>query len=170
MRKVQGMAYIGGSVIVVSALVGGCIGSPALGPAEGSSEGLPLYGEITPQEAVVVIQALQDDPGFVLLDIRTPSEVVAGHLPGAVELDFRSLEFANELERLDSDLIYLIYCRTANRSGQAFDIMQKTGFTKVYDMQGGIILWGQLGYPICEGPVGDEHVCVGEYPAAVRDG
>ncbi len=170
MHNVGKVAYIGGSVILASVFVSGCIAGSALGLAEEPLEGLPPYGEITPQEAVAVIVALQDDPGFVLLDIRTPAEVEAGHLPGAVDLDFRSPTFEDELERLDRDLIYLIYCRTANRSGQAFEVMRRMGFTKVYDMQGGITQWGQLGYPICEGFIGEEHVCVGAYPAATRGG
>ncbi len=170
MHNVGKVAYIGGSVILASVFVSGCIAGGALGLAEEPLEELPPYGEITPQEAVAVIVALQDDPGFVLLDIRTPAEVEAGHLPGAVDLDFRSPAFEDELERLDRDLIYLIYCRTANRSGQAIEVMRRMGFTKVYDMQGGITQWGQLGYPICEGFIEEGHVCVGEYPAATRGG
>lgn len=170
MRKVLRMAHIGGTAILASVLVSGCIGGKTLGLAEEPPEGFPPYGKISPEEAVVVIAALKDDPEFVLLDIRTPSEVEAGHLPGAINLDFRSPTFEDELERLDRDLIYLIYCRTANRTGQAFDVMREMGFTKIYDMEGGITRWGQLGYPICEDPIGEEHVCVGEYPTAARDG
>ena len=44
------------------------------------------------------------------------------------------------------------------------DLMTQMEFTKVYDLQGGIRLWRELGYPICEGPLGEEHLCVGEYP------
>ena len=170
MHNVGKAAYIGGSVILASVFVSGCIAGGALGLAEEPLEELPPYGEISPEEAVAVIVALQDDPEFVLLDIRTPAEVEAGHLPGAVNLDFRNPTFENELERLDREPVYLIYCRTANRSGQAFELMGEMGFARVYDMQGGITQWQRLGYPICEGPVGGEHVCVGEYPAATRRG
>ena len=170
MHNVGKAAYIGGSVILTSVFVSGCIAGGALGLAEEPLEGLPPYGEIAPEEAAAVIAALQDDPEFVLLDIRTPAEVEAGHLPGAVNLDFRSPTFENDLGRLDREPIYLIYCRTANRSGQAFEVMRKMGFAKVYDMQGGITQWGRRGYPICEGPIGGDHVCVGKFPAAARGG
>jgi len=151
-------------------IVSGCLGGAALGLVVEPLEGLPPYGEIGPEEAVPVILALQEDPGFVLLDIRTPKEVEAGHLPGAIALDFRNADFEDKLDRLDRQAIYLIYCRTANRTGQAYDLMTRMGFAKVYDMQRGITLWKELGYPICEGAIGEEHACVGEYPGQPADG
>jgi len=156
---------IGGSTLLTAVLVSGCLSGTAFGLVEEPLEGLPPYGEISPDEAVAVILALEENPEFVLLDIRTPAEVEAGHLPGAVNIDFRSSSFATDLDPLDRGGIYLIYCRTANRTGQAFVQMAEMGFTKVYDMQGGITLWGQLSYPVCEGPLGEEHLCAGEYPA-----
>lgn len=163
MRNARKAAYIVGSPFLASVIVGGCIAGDALELAEEPLEGLPPYGRIAPEEAITVIAALQGDPEFVLLDIRTPAEVEAGHLPGAVGLDFRSPTSENELGQGDRKLIYLIYCRTANRSGQALGVMREMGFAKVYNMQGGITLWKQLGYPICKGAIGEEHVCVGEY-------
>jgi rhodanese-related sulfurtransferase len=149
---------------LVALLASGCAAGIAVGLADEPLEGLPPYGEISPDEAVAVILALRGDPGFALLDVRTPAEVAAGHLPGGNNIDFRNDSFADEVSALDRGVIYLLYCRTANRSGRAFELMTQMGFKKVYDMQGGIRLWGELGYPICAGPLGEEHVCAGEYP------
>jgi rhodanese-related sulfurtransferase len=124
---------------------------------------LPPYGLITAEEAARVLDALQGQPDFVLLDIRTPAEVAAGHLPGAAQLDFRSDSFATEISTYDRDVTYLIYCRTANRTGQAFLLMSDLGFEKVYDLGGGITRWGQLGYPICVGELGSDHTCGGSH-------
>lgn len=170
MRRIQRMLYSGGSAAFAALLVGGCLGGAVLGLDAEPVEGLPPYGEIGPEEAVAVLAALQGDPGFVLLDVRTPSEVEAGHLPGAIALDFRSASFEDELDELDRDAIYLIYCRTANRTGQAYEVMARMGFAKVYDMQGGITLWKELGYPICEGAIGAEHACIREYPTQPAEG
>lgn len=164
MRRLRRMLSVLGSAMLVTVLVSGCIGGPTHGLGDEPREGLSPYGEICPEETMAVILALRNDPGFVLLDIRTPVEVEAGHLPGAESIDFRSPDFKSRMDRLDRDPIYLIYCRTANRSGQAFDLMSKMGFTKVYDMQGGIRLWAELNYPICVGAGGPEHVCTVEYP------
>jgi rhodanese-related sulfurtransferase len=165
MHGIRKRSRVGGFTIVVALLVSGCGVGTAFEFANEPLEGSPPYGEINPGEAVAMILALQGDAGLVLLDVRTPAEVEAGHLPGAEDIDFRSGHFADEIDTLDREATYLIYCRTANRSGLAFDWMKEMGFEKVYDMQGGIRLWEELGYPICGGPLDDEHSCVGEYPS-----
>jgi len=144
--------------------IGGCLNSSAAG-IDPAKQALPDYGPVSPEEALAVIQACRDDPDFVLLDIRTPAEVEAGHLPGAENLDFYAPAFVDELAAADRDKVYLIYCRTANRTGQAWTLMSGLGFEKVYDLAGGITLWNELGYPICTGAVGRGHTCaVAGYP------
>ena len=124
----------------------------------------PPYGLISPEDAVRVILASQDDPEFVLLDIRTAGEVADGQLSGAANLDFYSPTFRDELAQLDRDRVYLIYCRTGNRTGQTRTIMADLGFEKVYDLDGGIRVWQNLNYPVCVGSLGSTHTCHGEYP------
>ncbi len=165
MRGMQRLIQIVGSIAIGAVLITACAGSSVVGFSDPPVGGIPPYGEIDPQQAVDVIQRLSGDPRFVLLDIRTPAEVATGHLPGVANLDFRNEAFRDELDVLDREATYLIYCRTANRTGQAFALMKEMGFGRVYDMQGGIRLWTELGYPICVGPVGEEHRCVGAYPA-----
>ena len=169
MPKLARVVSIGGLATLLAIVTSGCLNSAAPGLNREPLANLPPYGPISVEEAASVIVKLLDDPGFVLLDIRTPAEIEDGHLPGAVDLNFRDPGFADKLSRLDRNRTYLIYCRTANRTGQAFELMTSMGFTKVYDMQGGIREWIELGYPVCEGPLGEEHQCVGEYPAPESD-
>jgi rhodanese-related sulfurtransferase len=168
MSRVRTLLTVSGLAVATVLLVSGCLSGPAFGLVEEPPGDLPTFGEIEPEEAAAIIVALRDDPEFVLLDIRTPAEVASGHLPGAVSIDFRSADFETEIDALDRESIYLIYCRTANRTGQAFVRMTEMGFTKIYDMQGGITLWAQLGYPVCQGAPGEEHTCVGEYPTPAQ--
>ena len=63
----------------------------------------------------------------VILDVRTPEESAAGHLEGAVLLDFNGGQFAAELPNLDPDAEYVVYCRSGNRAGQAVALMEKAG-------------------------------------------
>ena len=63
----------------------------------------------------------------VILDVRTPEEYAAGHLEGAVLLDFNGGQFAAELPNLDPDAEYVVYCRSGNRAGQAVALMEKAG-------------------------------------------
>jgi len=170
MRRLRKALLASGATLLASLWVSGCLGGAVFDLADEPLEGLPPYGEVDPEEAAAVILALQGHAGFVLIDIRTPAEVETGHVPGAVNIDFRNAGFESEIDILDRDLIYLIYCRTANRTGQAFARMTEMGFSRVYDMRGGITLWDQLGYPVCEGPIGEEHTCIGQYPTEPSGG
>lgn len=86
--------------------------------------------------------------GLVVLDVRTPDEFGAGHIPGAVNIDFYEASFAADLDALDKDAPYALYCRSGNRSGQTLQMMRDLGFTNVSDLDGGIITWLEAGYQI----------------------
>ncbi len=149
---------------LVAVAVSGCWATQSVGELGEADNGMPHYGVIISQQTVGVILGLQEDPEFVLLDIRTPAEVEAGHISGAVNLDFYDPAFRDDLAALDRDKVYLIYCRTGNRSGQAYSIMKELGFERVYDMGGGITQWIAAGYPVCIGQLNAEHSCSGELP------
>jgi len=109
---------------------------------------IPAFGLITPSEAAGLIETNLGNPAFVLLDVRTPEEFASGHIAGAVNLDYKSPDFQQDLEKLDKSLIYLVYCRSAVRSGRAVAIMKELGFTNVYDMAGGILQWQEEGFEV----------------------
>lgn len=70
----------------------------------------------------------------VVIDVRTPEEYAAGHLEGAVLLDFNGGQFAAEFPGLDPEGEYLVYCRSGNRSGQAIALMEEAGFSSLTDL------------------------------------
>ena len=72
--------------------------------------------------------------GAVMIDVRTPEEFAAGHLDGAVLIDFKSQSFDDEIARLDTTASYIIYCRTGNRSAQAADRMRAIGIENITDL------------------------------------
>lgn len=86
--------------------------------------------------------AYGDDPDVVILDIRTADEYEIYHIRGAVNIDFYREDFFEELDTLDRDKIYLLYCRTGRRTGTAEDnaleLMKRMEFPEVYNMLGGI--------------------------------
>ena len=82
-----------------------------------------------------------------MLDIRTPAEYAESHLPHAINFDFYALDFEQQLESLDKDQPYFIYCRTGSRSSVALELMKRIGFKEVYDLKGGIIAWEVSDYP-----------------------
>ena len=103
--------------------------------------------DITPQEAFALIQNNQNNPDFVIIDVRTPAEFAGEHIENATNIDFYSEAFRDELNKLDKNKTYLIYCRSGGRSGSALDIMAELNFKEAYNMLGGINLWKTEGFP-----------------------
>ena len=103
---------------------------------------------ISPEEAYDLIQKNKGNPDFVILDVRTPQEFFKGHIEGAVNLDFYSKSFRDELNKLNKTKTYLVYCRTGYRSGLAAEIMEELGFKNIYNMKGGIVKWKAKGFPV----------------------
>lgn len=79
---------------------------------------------ITPEEAYTLIQKNMNNKKFVILDVRTPEEFASEHIEKAVNLDYYSGNFKNDLDQLNKSSAYLIYCRSGNRSGSTLNIMK----------------------------------------------
>lgn len=84
-------------------------------------------------------------PGTTILDVRTPQEFAEGHLPGAVNLDVSAPDFVQQVQSLDPQAPYAVYCRSGNRSAVAVDTMNQLGFTAAYHLGGGISAWSGAG-------------------------
>jgi len=83
----------------------------------------------------------------VVIDIRTPPELQdTWIISGAINIDYYASNFENNLELLNKDQKYLIYCRSGSRSGKTLSIMKKLGFTNVTDLNSGINWWFQSGW------------------------
>lgn len=85
------------------------------------------------------IEKFNSTPNSTLLDVRTPSEFLAGHIDKAVNIDFENQTFLSEIKKLDINKTYFVYCRSGNRSGQAISLMKANGIKNIYELQGGIV-------------------------------
>lgn len=86
----------------------------------------------------------------MLVDVRTPEEVSEGQIAGALNINFLGENFSNEIQNLNKNKTYLLYCRSGSRTRKAADQMQKAGFKKVYMLEGGITAWKEAGNPVQE--------------------
>jgi rhodanese-related sulfurtransferase len=134
--------------VALMMLVGVAVGSVFFLPgrlrAEGAGGGYPM---LSPAEARDLIGKHAGDRNFVLLDVRTQKEFEEERVQGAVEVDFLSKNFREEVAKLDRGKTYLVYCLTGNRSSQALRVMKEEGFRNVYHMDGGITRWKEAGLP-----------------------
>ena len=85
-------------------------------------------------------KTIQQTPNAYLLDVRTSGEFGGGHLPKAINIDFRSPDFSAKVAQLSKDKPVLIYCLSGGRSAQAAEQMRAAGF-QVTEMKGGYLKW-----------------------------
>ena len=84
---------------------------------------------------------LSKESNAVILDVRTPEEEVEGFIEGAKNINIMGPSFADEIKGLDREKMYLVYCRSGNRSGTACGFMSSNGFENLYNLEGGIQAW-----------------------------
>ena len=100
------------------------------------------YKTISVSDASAMIQSY---PNLVILDVRTAQEYAQGHVKGAINIPLSDLP--GRIGELDRNRPILVYCQTGVRSAQASTILVNSGFTQVYDMEGGLNAWINAGYP-----------------------
>ncbi len=84
----------------------------------------------------------------VVLDIRTPKEYAAGHIAGAINLDFYAGDFEQRLGQLDKSKAYLVHCAVGGRSTKSLTRFQKLQFQSVAHLDGGFKAWVKAGLPV----------------------
>jgi rhodanese-related sulfurtransferase len=96
--------------------------------------------------SVAELQAMLAQGGVCLVDVRTDAEIARGHISGAMRLPLHMLPL--RLQELDRATPTVFYCQMGGRSAQAAGFAAAQGYTEVYNLQGGILAWGQAGAPI----------------------
>ena len=81
-----------------------------------------------------------------LVDVRTPDEYSEGHIENALNIDFfDEANFSEKFNKLDKNKPVYIYCRSGARSHKSAMKLEKMGFNKIYDLQGGYMAWKKSG-------------------------
>ncbi len=89
--------------------------------------------------------------GFIVLDVRSPEEFAAGHVPGAVNLPHRRIVERN-LAAHPADQLFVVYCAGphCNGAARAALALARLG-RRVKKMIGGVTGWKDEGFPLtCE--------------------
>ena len=146
-------------VLALAPLIAGCSGSPDDAAEAGTSEAddpprsvvvvdEPVGGSVVAPEELVA--RLGGESPFVLIDVRTPEEFAAGHIPGALNIPYDELPARlHELEGRQGDEV-VVYCRTGRRAKIAEDALTEAGFAFVRDLEGHMVAWTAADYPLSD--------------------
>lgn len=78
-----------------------------------------------------------------LLDVRTPEEFKSGHIGNAVNVDWYEDDFAAKAAKYDKSKPVFVYCKAGVRGKKAANKLAELGFTKIYNLEGGIDKWNE---------------------------
>ncbi len=106
---------------------------------------LPKVEDVSQQQASEWI-AKAKAPLF--LDVRTPEEFAAGHVPGAINIPHEALptrvgELASHKAK---DVV--VYCESGRRAAIASDALHAAGFERVQHLAGDMSGWRAAGLPV----------------------
>ena len=96
-----------------------------------------VYMNITAEEAKEI---MDNEEGYIILDVREQDEYDAGHIPGAILIPYTQIEEKAEEVLTDKNQLILVYCRSGRRSKIAAEALAELGYTNIKEF-GGIIDW-----------------------------
>ena len=103
----------------------------------------------TKQVSMADVKKLWDgDEDIILLDVRTPREYEAIHIPGAESAPRGLLEFIIWSVVPDENEQIYVYCRTGSRAALATKLLNELGYKNAVRIATGMADWARSGYPV----------------------
>ncbi len=84
-------------------------------------------------------QKLQEEVTPLLLDVREPHEFVYAHIAGSHHIPLNQIP--QRMNEIDDNVDCIVICHHGIRSQQAADFLVHSGFTHIYNLDGGIDTW-----------------------------
>jgi rhodanese-related sulfurtransferase len=95
------------------------------------------------------LQARQaEGAAIVLVDVRSPEEFAAGHIPGAVNIPVDQVAGRLDEFRAFGDREIVLYCRSGRRAGQAAEVLSAAGIGGLRHLAGDFPAWQAAGGPV----------------------
>ena len=84
----------------------------------------------------------------LILDVRTPGEYQAGHVPKAINIPHDQL--AARLGELDVEVDepIVVYCKSGARAGMAASVLLDAGYSQILHLEGDMTAWHANGHPV----------------------
>lgn len=92
-----------------------------------------------------------DDPGFVLVDVRSPELYAKSHVPGAINIPHGKL-IESKLSQWPTDQLFVVYCAGPHCNGADKGALRLARLGRpVKKMAGGMTGWADEGFSFAEG-------------------
>jgi rhodanese-related sulfurtransferase len=86
-------------------------------------------------------------PKLYILDARELEEYKVSHLPQAIHVGYDHFK-TQAVKSLPKDAILVVYCSIGYRSEKIGEKLKSMGFSRIYNLYGGIFEWSNRAYPL----------------------
>ena len=129
-------------VLLVALVLCFCISQTAFAQTEKPIPNYQIIENITPEKAYSLIQSYREGcpcnrENFVIIDVRTPEEYANGYIENAINLDYYSKTFKDELNKLDKNKAYLNLLPQRTSHQDSFRYNERTRFYRSLQHVGG---------------------------------
>jgi adenylyltransferase/sulfurtransferase len=95
-----------------------------------------------PEITVTDLKARMDGENIpTLVDVREYYEADIADLPEVGQLRIPMAELTERFEEMQKDSELVLYCRSGARSDRAVRFLLRQGYSKVYNLKGGMLAW-----------------------------
>jgi thioredoxin len=96
-------------------------------------------------DAKTFSEKIKSNGAIQLLDVRTPDEFNDQHIDQATNINWNGADFEQKVAVLDKSKPVYIYCKSGGRSAKAANKLAEMGYTKIYELDGGMMKWNAAG-------------------------
>ena len=125
-----------GILLILAVFVIGGLAVAQSSGADGSGTEDDISRYRVPAKLVELVETGERE--FIVVDVRTPVEYRSGHIPGAVNIDYRQI--GEQPPEVDREALIVTYCRTGARASGAQATLERMGFENVVNF-GGVASW-----------------------------
>jgi rhodanese-related sulfurtransferase len=112
---------------------------------------VPSFGQSSDAIATITAESLNaklrakgDKP--LVVDVREAEEFEAGHIAGAMLAPLTTVDKA--VADVAKDREIALVCRSGRRSALAYRRLAELGYTRLLNLEGGMLAWEKLGYEV----------------------
>ncbi len=97
-----------------------------------------LKSKLNNLDSIAFLKQYHATSNAILLDVRTLEEYNRLHLNNAIHFDYLGPDFLDQLDGMDKNIPYFIYCQSSRRSTRTCTLLKNSGFENIYNLEGGL--------------------------------
>jgi rhodanese-related sulfurtransferase len=141
---------MGGNMMKISTVVAiGCLLTASLALSEVAQSHHSYLLTVQQLQSGLSMARYTGKKGFILVDVRSPEEHLAGSIPGTdLNIDFREIQARHREIGAKLDDHIVVYCQSGRRSNIAAETLADLGYRHVYNVEGSMNAWIDAGFSV----------------------